>query len=73
MIFAEFYHLGAISKEPIPALGDRAVIILDGRHSLATNCEISKEVCQARGFIGYRVHKGETFTRSHPVTSLIMI
>lgn len=69
MIYAQFYHLGVISKTPIEACGDRSVIILDGRNSSATWHEIAARECAKRGYIGWRLFRGETFTRSRAVSS----
>ena len=83
MLFAQFYHLstgyvpGSIPprfddayKRPIEACGDRAVIVLDARHSNATNDNIARAECEKRGYIGYQIFRGETFTRSRPVSRL---
>lgn len=74
MIFAQFWQMPVAGpwnndkSEPIEACGDRAVIILDGRSSLETHKEIAEITCRQRGFIGYTLHKGESFTRSNPIT-----
>jgi len=76
MYFAEFYQMstgyvaGSIPprfddarKKPIPASGDRSVVILDGRQHAGARHQIAAEECRRRGFIGYKLHKGESFTR----------
>lgn len=71
MLFAQFYQYGAISKDKlIEACGDRSVVILDGRYSNKTNGEISAAECKKRGYIAWRIFKGETFTRSTAVSGL---
>lgn len=70
MIYAQFYHLSVphqwnnYKSEPIEACSDRSVIILDGRSSSDTHHEIAQIECLKRGYIGYSLHKGESFTRS---------
>jgi hypothetical protein len=74
MIYAQFWQMSVahqwnnFTSAPIEACGDRAVIILDGRNSMATHREIAKVECTKRGYIGYTLHKGESFTRSKPIT-----
>lgn len=83
MLFAQFYHLstgyvpGSIPprfddayKLPIEACGDRAVIVLDARRSNATNDNIARAECEKRGYIGYQIFRGETFTRCRSVSCL---
>lgn len=83
MLFAQFYHLstgyvpGSIPprfddayKRPIEACGDRAVIVLDERHSNTTNDIIARKECEKRGYIGYQIFRGESFTRSRSVSCL---
>lgn len=83
MLFAQFYYLstgyipGSIPprfddayKTPIEACGDRAVIVLDARHSNTTNDAIARAECEKRGYVGYQIFRGETFTRSHSVSCL---
>lgn len=81
LIHAEFYHLstgykpGSIPpvfyidyQKPIQACGDRAVLILDGRNNLKTWQAIAETECKKRGYIGYRIMRGERFTTSKPIT-----
>jgi hypothetical protein len=83
MLFAQFYQLstgyvpGSVPprfddayKMPIEACGDRAVIVLDARHSNATNDNIARNECEKRGYIGYQIFRGETFTSSRAVSCL---
>lgn len=74
MIFAQFYQRAVYPPEStkvIEACGDRAVIVLDGRERTATHHEISREECIKRGYLGYKLFKGETFTRSAPVSDYV--
>jgi hypothetical protein len=81
IVHAEFYHLstgykpGSIPpvysdeyKKPIPACGDRAVIILDGRNDVGTWHNIAASECKKRGYMGYRIMKGQNFTTAKPIT-----
>ena len=81
MIYAQFYQMstgyvpGTIPPEfgtptPIEACGDRSVIIIDARLSRATIGQIAAAECVKRGYAAWRIFKGETFTRSQPISQL---
>lgn len=83
MYFIEFYQMstgyvpGSIPprfddahKQLIPACGDRSVIVVDGRIKKSSIAELAKNEAVKRGFAGYRVHRGESFTRSVPVSGV---
>lgn len=69
MMYAQFYREGGDGKF-YEGVGDRSVIVLDGRHSPATNGHIAEKEARKRGFDAWRIFKGETFTRSSPVSQL---
>lgn len=73
MYFAQFFQKSAISDEIIEACGDRAVIILDGRQCMGVMKDLALYSCRKRGYLAYQLHKGETFTRSTPITDVIPI
>ena len=55
-------------RKPIEATGDRSVVIVDGRVSAESVARIAEEEGVRRGYVGYRIHKGESFTRSSPIS-----
>ena len=66
MLYAQFYHPSATQpRETIQATGDRAVVVLDARCMPAAHHAVAGQECLARGYSGYRLFKGETFTRSN--------
>lgn len=81
MIYAQFFQLstgyvaGSVPprfdgpRVPVEACGDRAVIILDGRRTVADNVALARSECAARGFVGFQLCRGRTFTDSRPVTA----
>lgn len=73
MTFAEFYHRGLITGSPIAACGDRSVVILDGRNSADTHAAVARAECLKRGYIGFTLNRGETFTRSRKIRDLELI
>lgn len=77
MHFACFYqnpvNYGQSELSPIEACGDRAVIILDGRSNTQAHVTIARRECVKRGYIGFTLHMGETFTRSSNVRTLELI
>lgn len=75
MIYAQFYHMstgyveGSIPpvfrddhKKPIEVCGDRGVVIIDGRLSASNIKEIARRECVKRGFISWKLFKGENFS-----------
>ncbi len=70
MIYAQFYQRGVITGNIIEACGDRSVIVLDGRNAPSTLGAIAESECKRRGFVAWRIFRGESFTRSAPVSQL---
>ena len=77
MYFAAFYqnpvNYGQRDLSPIEACGDRAVIILDGRNRPMDKLAIAAQECIKRGYIGFTLHMGETFTRASMIRPLELI
>lgn len=70
MYYAQFYQRSAVGDEIIEACGDRSVIILDGRCSKQWMGETAAAECKRRGYLAWRIFKGDAFTRSVPVSGL---
>ena len=68
----QFHQKSAISGELIPACGDRAVIILDGRVRSDTHHAIAKEEALLRGYPAYQLHRSERF-HANPTSPLIEV
>lgn len=77
MYFAQFYQLpvnhGQSDLSPIEACGDRSVIILDGRETLPSMHDTSLIECMKRGYIGFSIHKGDSFTRSAMIRKPVFV
>ena len=71
MRYIQFYQWGALSGLLIPACGDRSVIILDGRERLETGHKTAIIEGQKRGYPGFNIWEGESFTRSKPRYELV--
>lgn len=79
MIYVQYMHKAVKSQwndykdELIEVCGDRGVVILDGRNTLETMhndaIEFNKDVL--RQYPAYQIFKGETLTRSQPITGVI--
>lgn len=79
MQFATFFKLstgyvaGSIpprfdgERVPVEALGSDGVAIFDGRFGLNRCAAEARELCRRRGFIGFTVSRGESFTQSRIV------
>lgn len=64
--FAEFYHMRDGSY--VEGIGDRSVIILDGRMSLYNKKFVALQECRKRGYDGFRIARG-TFTNPFYITA----
>ena len=73
MYYAQFWQKSAISEKLVEACGDRAVIILDGRQCMGVMKDLSLYWGRKRGYLAYQIHRGESFTRSQPITDVIPI
>ena len=77
MNFASFYqnpvNYGQPDLSPIEACGDRSVIILDGRENPMSHVTIARTECVKRGYVGFTLHMGKTFTRSSMVRKLELV
>lgn len=84
--YAEFYHnstgyidgtippqFSAEHIKPIPACGDRSIIWLDGRMSRCNMHYIAAEECAKRGFIGYKLIKGESLSNASAITEYVEV
>lgn len=83
MVYAQFFHpsTGYVPRSipprfdpayvtPIEVCGDRGVIIIDARLSSKTIGEIAARECQKRGFTHWRLYRGDSFSRSKPISCL---
>ena len=74
--FVEYYQKSAISDNLIPACGDRAVIVLDGRNSLETMKQDARVNNGVRRpvYDAFKIHKGESFSNNcKSLTELIYL
>ncbi len=74
MIYAQFMQVAvwpAGTDKVIEACGDRAVIILDGRNNETTWHLLAWAESVKRGYIGYILYSGESFTRSKAISLFI--
>ena len=73
MHYVQFYKPSATDpRHLIEGVGDRSVVILDGRRSWSTHHCIAMDEMDKRGFAAYRLMQGETFTRATPRTGVFM-
>lgn len=65
MKYAKFYQASAVDPSKlVEAVGDRSVIIFDGRLGVATRKAIASNVAKVRGYLAYQLCEGESFTRT---------
>jgi hypothetical protein len=76
MIYAQFYqmsvahHYNAYKSRPVEACGDRAVVIYDARLRLADVVADARQECAKRGFVGFAMMRGESFSRARQISPL---
>lgn len=58
---------------PIPALGSDGVAVFDGRWSKEHCAAVARDIARKRGFIGFTLEAGESFTRSRVIRKLELI
>lgn len=81
MRYAQFYQYSAGYVEgsipprfdpahvkPIEGCGDRSVIIIDARIKPETAGKIATKECKKRGFIGWKIYEGSSFSTAKPVS-----
>lgn len=68
---AEFFNRSTSTGDYVQAVGDRSVIILDGRNTSDAMHAIAADECKKRGFVAYRINKGARFTQCVPVTRIV--
>lgn len=77
MYFASFYqhpvNHGQLDLSPIEACGDRSVIILDGRNTIPTMHDIAERVARKRGYVGFTISRGDSFTRAAVIRKLHLL
>lgn len=67
MIFAQFYDRkldGTLGE----ALGDRSVVVFDGRLAKATITRLAGAEAEKRGYKAYSIHSGRSFTDSQKLS-----
>ena len=69
MVYVQFYHKD-LSGRLSEALGDRSVVILDGRNSEAEWITIAKQMCKKRKYLAWQIFKGESFQNSKALGAL---
>lgn len=71
MIFAQFFNRNVMDETKIiEGCGDRAVVIIDARLKPESIGQIAAQECEKRGYVAWQIFKGETFTRSAPVSQI---
>lgn len=70
MVFADFFYS---NNEETSALGDRSVVILDGRYKIDNMIYHAKNHGNKYGFKYFRLNHGDSFTRSKPFTDFISV
>lgn len=66
MYFIQFYSKDLLG-DTVEAIGDRSVIIVDGRQKHLFD-QIGQAEAKKRGYLGYSVHRGLSFSQSECIT-----
>lgn len=59
--------------KPTPALGSDGVAIFDGRFGLPRCVSLARDIARKRGYIGFTIEAGESFTRSRVIRKLELL
>ena len=75
MVYVQYFHKGVVSGQDIPACGDRAVVVLDGRQTMSTWHQDAVKFNGYRrpAYTAYQLMSGESFTRSEPISSVLSL
>lgn len=75
MYYVQYFEKGMVTGKLIEACGDRAVFILDGRNNLKTmiNDAIRFNGYRRPVYKAFQIFKGQSFTRSKPITDIISL
>jgi len=71
-VFVEYYHKHVTEDRLVAACGDRAIVQLDGRNTLATWHSDARAFNGNRRprYDGYRILRGETLLSAKPITGV---
>lgn len=75
MVYVQYYQRSPFNNKLIEVLGDRGVVILDGRNNLET---LKMDAIKFNGihrpiYDAFQIFKGDSFTRSKPITGIISL
>lgn len=71
MYFAEFYTKGVRSGKLIPACGDRAVLILDGRESRDKQIQAAMQWGKQHHFDAFQICRGPSFASGSAISPML--
>jgi len=70
-IYIEFYRKNKSSYSEV--VGDRGIILIDGRLSLFNQQSVAFDECLKRGFDGYQVLQGDNLLSARPIGNFVKI
>jgi hypothetical protein len=75
MVYVQYFHKGIVTGNDIPACGDRAVVTLDGRQTITTwhRDAVSFNGMRRPMYTAYQIMRGESFTRSTPISPIVRL
>lgn len=73
MYFAQFYCKSAISDKIVEGCGDRSVFVLDGRNNINTMIIDARLFGKKHKWVGFTIHRGESFTRCTQISEMFKI
>jgi len=74
MVYVQYFHKD-LSGQLVEALGDRSIVILDGRNNLETMKQdaVSFNGVRRPVYDAYQIRKGDSFSRSQPITGIVQL
>ena len=71
MRYAQFFRGSAIDRTAlVECVGSDGVAKLDQRHTLETSALITRSICRVRGYAGFELREGQTFSSAKVVRKL---
>lgn len=71
MRYVQFFTGSAIdATQLVEACGSDSVARLDRRHAISTSALIAHSLCRVRGYVGFELREGTTFSKAKVVRKL---
>jgi hypothetical protein len=73
MYYAQFFQKSIFTGNITEAVGDRSVVVLDGRCTRLWMAKTAAAECKKRGYVAWQLFKGDSFTRSSSISMMYYV